>query len=94
MKAVETAPAERLTSGFLKRKGLTLAINRFGNQMMQRRLAAGRVGVAGITGQQESLATTTTEITLFFGTGIARFRQPVQPAVFTEKRGFVPDPAQ
>src|SRR5579875_112786 len=61
---------------------------------MMRRFAAYRIGVGGITGQQESLATASAVILGALGAGTAGLAHPLFAAKLSEHGRFMPDPAQ
>ncbi|MNR49945.1 hypothetical protein D3C85_1693950 [compost metagenome] len=58
------------------------------------RLGADRVGVAGITGEQEGLAAAAAEVLLLLVAGAARFGHPVVATEAVEAEGLVPDMPQ
>src|SRR3984893_7671224 len=60
--------------------------------LMQRRQRAGRIGIAGVAGQCEGLATAAAEIDFPELAALARLRHPTGTAIAIESLGILPDP--
>src|SRR6476660_67173 len=72
--------------------GCGFSFGQLENPLMHRRERAGRIGIAGITGQREGLAAAAAEIDSPELAALARLRHPPRAAIAVEGFRMLPDP--